>query len=76
MPELVTIPIAIFDIVMDYIAPNMKLGMKRANVVDQLFTLKATGVQDSIEAHDILLRCRSVSNHARCVLADGWSGAF
>jgi hypothetical protein len=37
MPELVTIPIAIFDVVMDYTQPNMKLLMDRIKVVDRLF---------------------------------------
>jgi hypothetical protein len=37
MPVLVTIPIATFDMAMEYTAPSMKLIMDRANVVDQLF---------------------------------------
>lgn len=37
MPELVSIPIALFDMVMEYTRPNMKLLMDRIKVVDQLF---------------------------------------
>ena len=37
MPELVTTPIAIVDITMEYVRPNMKLMMDRIKVVDQLF---------------------------------------
>ena len=37
MPEIVTIPIALFEIIIEYVRPNMKLLVDRANVVDQLF---------------------------------------
>jgi hypothetical protein len=37
MPELVTIPIAMFEIVVEYTRPNMKLLVDRAQVVDKLF---------------------------------------
>lgn len=37
MPELVTIPIAIFEIAIEYASPSMKLLVDRAKVVDQLF---------------------------------------
>lgn len=37
MPELVTIPIAIVEVVVEYTRPNMKLLMDRAKVVEQLF---------------------------------------
>ena len=37
MPELVTIPIAILEVVIEYHSPSMKLMMDCANVVDQLF---------------------------------------
>ncbi len=37
MPELVTIPIAIFEIAIEYANPEMKLVMDRAKVVDHLF---------------------------------------
>jgi hypothetical protein len=37
MPELVSIPIAIVEIVIEYVRPNMKLLVDRAKVVDQLF---------------------------------------
>jgi hypothetical protein len=37
MPELVTIPIALFEIIIEYARPNMKLLVDRAKVVDQLF---------------------------------------
>jgi hypothetical protein len=37
MPELITIPIAIVDITMEYVRPNLRLLMDRMKVVDQLF---------------------------------------
>jgi hypothetical protein len=37
MPELVTIPIAIFEITVEYTRPNMKLLVDRAEVVEHLF---------------------------------------
>ncbi len=37
MPELVSIPIAIVEIVIEYANPSMKLLVDRAKVVDQLF---------------------------------------
>ncbi len=37
MPEQVTIPIAIVDVVMQYARPSLKLVMERAKVVDALF---------------------------------------
>jgi hypothetical protein len=37
MPELVTIPIAIVEIAIEYANPSMKLLVDRARVVDQLF---------------------------------------
>lgn len=37
MPHLVTIPIAILDITVEYSRPNMRLLVDRANVVDRLF---------------------------------------
>ena len=37
MPELVSIPIAIFDMIMEYTQPNMKLLMDRAEVVSRIF---------------------------------------
>ena len=37
MPELVTIPIAIVEIAIEYANPSMKLLVDRAKVVDQLF---------------------------------------
>jgi hypothetical protein len=37
MPELVTIPVAIVDLTMEYLRPNMKLLMDRIKLVDQLF---------------------------------------
>jgi hypothetical protein len=37
MPELVTIPIAVIEMTVEYDSPSMKLIMERANVVDQLF---------------------------------------
>ena len=37
MPHLVTIPIAILDITIEYSRPNMRLLVDRAKVVDQLF---------------------------------------
>jgi hypothetical protein len=37
MPELVTIPIAIFEVIVEYTRPNMKLLVDRAKVVEQLF---------------------------------------
>jgi hypothetical protein len=37
MPELITIPIAIFEIAIEYANPSMKLLVDRAKVVDQLF---------------------------------------
>ena len=37
MPEPVTIPIAIVNVTMEYVRPNMKLLMDRIRVVDQLF---------------------------------------
>jgi hypothetical protein len=37
MPQLVTIPIAIFEIVIEFARPNMKLLVDRAIVVDRLF---------------------------------------
>ncbi len=37
MPELVTIPIAVVEVAVEYDSPSMKLIMDRANVVDHLF---------------------------------------
>ena len=37
MPEPVTIPIAIVDVTMEYVRPNMRLLIDRINVVDRLF---------------------------------------
>ncbi|HZY72178.1 MAG TPA: hypothetical protein VFE22_03615 [Edaphobacter sp.] len=37
MPELITIPIAIVEIAIEYANPSMKLLVDRAKVVDQLF---------------------------------------
>jgi hypothetical protein len=37
MPELVAIPIAFFEIVVEYVRPNMKLLVDRAKVVEHLF---------------------------------------
>ena len=37
MPHLVNIPIALFEITIDYVRPNMKLLLDRAKVVDALF---------------------------------------
>ena len=37
MPELITIPSAAFEMVVEYSRPNMKLLVDRAKVVDQLF---------------------------------------
>lgn len=37
MPELVTIPISIFEIAIEYANPSMKLLVDRAKIVDQLF---------------------------------------
>ncbi len=37
MPEAVTTPIAIIDITMEYVRPNLRLAMDRIKVVDQLF---------------------------------------
>lgn len=37
MTELITIPIAIVEVTIEYESPSMKLAMDRANVVDQLF---------------------------------------
>jgi hypothetical protein len=37
MPELVTIPISLVEIIIEYQRPNMKLLVDRAKVVDQLF---------------------------------------
>lgn len=39
MPELVTIPIATVEIVIEYAKPSMKLLMDRANVVDHIFKI-------------------------------------
>jgi hypothetical protein len=39
MPELISIPIAIFEISIEYVRPSMKLLMDRAKVVDQLFSV-------------------------------------
>lgn len=51
MPELVTIPSAGFEIVAEYVRPNMKLLVDRAKVVDQLFEVyNAWGVKvDDVE---------------------------
>jgi hypothetical protein len=37
MPQLVTIPIAIFEIAIEFARPNMRLLVDRATVVDRLF---------------------------------------
>jgi len=37
MPHLVTIPIALFEVTIEYMRPNMKLLVDRAKVVDRLF---------------------------------------
>jgi hypothetical protein len=51
MPELVTIPIAIFEITVEYARPVMKLLMDRKDVVDGLFEgFKPWGIKvDDIE---------------------------
>jgi hypothetical protein len=37
MPELITIPVATFEITIEYVDPSMKLLVDRAKVVDHLF---------------------------------------
>jgi hypothetical protein len=37
MAELITIPIAVFDVSVEYVRPNMKLLMDRAAVVSEMF---------------------------------------
>jgi hypothetical protein len=37
MPHLVTIPIALFEVIIEYARPNMKLLVDSAKVIDQLF---------------------------------------
>lgn len=37
MPELITIPIAVFDVSVEYVRPNMKLIMDRSTIVSELF---------------------------------------
>jgi len=37
MPELITIPVSIVEVIVEYVRPNMKLLVDRATVVDRLF---------------------------------------
>ena len=64
MPQLVTIPIAIFEIVIEYARPNMKLLVDRAIVVDRLFeAFRPWNVRiDDVEAITKESRPNRVSN--------------